>query len=140
MLLFNVQKRVKLTAGAIHFHRKLPKQKDERGYKKYKKNILFYKVRKVDCVLQSYELFTLLLLCTTLLLLCTAVYSRSMLAGTPWESAGLQYNIFCVHTVWNTKEVKLTLGKRSVVGNLSNGLLSKQSIISAKFTTKIVII
>jgi len=38
------------------------------------------------------------------------VYNRSMLSETAWEKAGLPYDIFCVHTVWNTEQVRQTLG------------------------------
>ena len=37
-------------------------------------------------------------------------YDRRMLSGTAWEQAGMEYNIFCLHTVWNTEEVQRTLG------------------------------
>eukprot|EP00090_Calanus_glacialis_P019168 TRINITY_DN29507_c0_g1_i1.p1 TRINITY_DN29507_c0_g1~~TRINITY_DN29507_c0_g1_i1.p1 ORF type:complete len:416 (-),score=122.28 TRINITY_DN29507_c0_g1_i1:24-1271(-) len=37
-------------------------------------------------------------------------YSRSMIANTPWERAGMDYQIFCLHTIWNYKEVSQTLG------------------------------
>ena len=30
-------------------------------------------------------------------------YCRDMIAGTPWENSGLQYQIFCLHTVWDTQ-------------------------------------
>jgi len=39
-------------------------------------------------------------------------YSRStMISNTPWERAGLDYQIFCLHTIWNYKEVSQTLGE-----------------------------
>ena len=37
-------------------------------------------------------------------------YSRTMLADTAWERAGLQYSIFCLHTRWDKVEVEATLG------------------------------
>jgi len=37
-------------------------------------------------------------------------YSRSMIANTPWERAGIEYQMFCLHTIWNYKEVSETLG------------------------------
>jgi len=36
-------------------------------------------------------------------------FCRGMLADTVWEQNGMNYNIFCLHTVWNTKEVLSTL-------------------------------
>eukprot|EP00092_Neocalanus_flemingeri_P021266 GFUD01023045.1.p1 GENE.GFUD01023045.1~~GFUD01023045.1.p1 ORF type:complete len:336 (+),score=80.29 GFUD01023045.1:21-1028(+) len=36
-------------------------------------------------------------------------YSRDMLADTMWEKKGLEYGMFCLHTVWNTEEVRRTL-------------------------------
>ena len=30
-------------------------------------------------------------------------YDRDMLAGTEWEEKGLEYQIFCLHTVWDTQ-------------------------------------
>ena len=33
-------------------------------------------------------------------------YRRSMIADTEWEKAGLKYQIFCLHTIWNTKQVE----------------------------------
>ena len=30
-------------------------------------------------------------------------YSRDMLADTEWEKKGLDYHIFCLHTVWDTQ-------------------------------------
>ena len=30
-------------------------------------------------------------------------YSRDMLADTEWEKKGLEYHIFCLHTVWDTQ-------------------------------------
>ncbi|XP_023321017.1 galactosylceramide sulfotransferase [Eurytemora carolleeae] len=38
-------------------------------------------------------------------------FSREMLRGTPWEEAELEYDIFCLHTVWNQSEVEKTLGE-----------------------------
>merc|ERR1719244_1607833 len=37
-------------------------------------------------------------------------YQRSMIANTPWERAGMDYQIFCLHPIWNYKEVNRTLG------------------------------
>jgi len=37
-------------------------------------------------------------------------YQRFMIANTPWERAGMDYQIFCLHTIWNYKEVNRTLG------------------------------
>jgi len=36
-------------------------------------------------------------------------YDRDMLAGTEWEEKGLEYQIFCLHTVWDTQEVQRSL-------------------------------
>jgi len=38
-------------------------------------------------------------------------YDRAMIANTPWERAGMDYQIFCLHTIWNYQEVNRTLGK-----------------------------
>jgi len=38
-------------------------------------------------------------------------YSRSMISNTPWERAGMEYQVFCLHTIWNQKEVRQTLGE-----------------------------
>jgi len=38
-------------------------------------------------------------------------YSRSMIGNTPWERAGMEYQVFCLHTIWNYKEVSETLGE-----------------------------
>ena len=37
-------------------------------------------------------------------------YSRTMIANTPWDKVGLDYDIFCLHTIWNHQEVEDTLG------------------------------
>jgi len=37
-------------------------------------------------------------------------FTRSMISNTPWELAGLEYDIFCLHTIWNQDEVANTLG------------------------------
>ena len=31
---------------------------------------------------------------------CCTLY-RAMIKGTAWEKAGLEYHMFCLHTVWN---------------------------------------
>lgn len=36
-------------------------------------------------------------------------YSRDMVGDTPWEKSGVEYQIFCLHTVWDTQEVVSTL-------------------------------
>jgi len=41
-------------------------------------------------------------------------YQRFMIGNTPWERAGLEYNIFCLHTIWNQDEVNKTLGEGAV--------------------------
>ena len=37
-------------------------------------------------------------------------YSRTMVADTDWQRAGLQSSIFCLHTRWNKEEVEATIG------------------------------
>ena len=37
-------------------------------------------------------------------------YSRAMIANTPWDKVGLEYDIFCLHTIWNHQEVEDSLG------------------------------
>jgi hypothetical protein len=34
-------------------------------------------------------------------------FRRSMLAATPWEAAGLSYDIFCLHHIFNKEEVSV---------------------------------
>ena len=41
-------------------------------------------------------------------------YSRAMIANTPWDKVGLDYDIFCLHTIWNHQEVEDTLGPGKV--------------------------
>jgi len=41
-------------------------------------------------------------------------YQRAMISNTPWEMAGLDYHIFCLHTVWNQEEVRKTVGEDAV--------------------------
>ena len=36
-------------------------------------------------------------------------FHRTMLSGTEWESAGLPYHIFALHTIWNREQVFLSL-------------------------------
>jgi len=36
-------------------------------------------------------------------------YRRGMMADTDWERAGLTYNMFCLHTIWDRSEVSATL-------------------------------
>jgi len=36
-------------------------------------------------------------------------FHRTMLSGTEWESAGLPYHIFALHTIWNREQVAATL-------------------------------
>ena len=33
-----------------------------------------------------------------------------MIKGTPWEQAGMEYNILCLHTRWNEKEMVDVMG------------------------------
>ncbi len=33
-------------------------------------------------------------------LICCTLY-RAMIKDTAWEKAGLEYHMFCLHTVWN---------------------------------------
>ncbi|XP_023332442.1 galactosylceramide sulfotransferase [Eurytemora carolleeae] len=46
-------------------------------------------------------------------------FSRAMIKGTAWEKAGLEYHMFCLHTVWNQDEVERTLGGRAGVKYLT---------------------
>jgi len=41
-------------------------------------------------------------------------YQRAMISNTAWEMAGLEYDIFCLHTMWNQDEVNKTLGDGTV--------------------------
>ena len=36
-------------------------------------------------------------------------FERSMIRGTPWEKAGLQYHMFLSHSIWNHLEIAITL-------------------------------
>ena len=36
-------------------------------------------------------------------------FSRSMIQGTPWENAGLEYDMFLQHAIWNYREIAATL-------------------------------
>jgi len=40
-------------------------------------------------------------------------YRRSMLVNTPWEKAGMVYDVFCLHSMWNQAEVEATMGPGS---------------------------
>ena len=33
-------------------------------------------------------------------------YSKVMVANTPWDRVGVNYDIFCLHTIWNHQEVE----------------------------------
>ena len=33
-------------------------------------------------------------------------FNADLLKGTPWEIAGMHYNIFCLHNKWNGPEVE----------------------------------
>ena len=37
-------------------------------------------------------------------------YAKVMVANTPWDRVGLDYDIFCLHTIWNHQEVEDSLG------------------------------
>lgn len=37
-------------------------------------------------------------------------FSGSMLKGTPWQQAGLEYNLFCLHNRWNGAQVQEVMG------------------------------
>ena len=37
-------------------------------------------------------------------------YGRNMIANTPWEQVGMEYQVFCLHTIWNYEAVNQTLG------------------------------
>ena len=38
-------------------------------------------------------------------------FNADLLKGTPWEMAGMHYNIFCLHNRWNGKEVERLMGR-----------------------------
>ena len=37
-------------------------------------------------------------------------YSRAMVANTPWDRLHMEYDVFCLHTIWSKAEVAATLG------------------------------
>ena len=41
-------------------------------------------------------------------------YSKVMVANTPWDRVGVNYDIFCLHTIWNYREVEATLGPGAI--------------------------
>ena len=42
-------------------------------------------------------------------------FNRHQLAGTLWEKAGMSYDIFMLHTTWDTVNVKDVMGDRGQV-------------------------
>ena len=34
-------------------------------------------------------------------------FIRAMISNTPWEMARLEYDIFCLHTMWNQVQIKI---------------------------------
>lgn len=38
-------------------------------------------------------------------------FSADLLIGTPWQIAGLHYNLFCLHNRWNGAEVEKLFGR-----------------------------
>ena len=40
-----------------------------------------------------------------------SLFSSDLLKGTPWQTAGLHYNIFCLHNRWNGAEVEKLMGR-----------------------------
>lgn len=40
-----------------------------------------------------------------------SLFSVDLLKGTPWQQAGLQYNLFCLHNRWNGAEVEKLFGR-----------------------------
>lgn len=38
-------------------------------------------------------------------------FRRNMIGDTSWEQVGMDYNIFCLHTIWDYSEVNTLLGK-----------------------------
>ena len=38
-------------------------------------------------------------------------FSSDLLLGTPWQIAGLEYNLFCLHNRWNGGEVEKLFGQ-----------------------------
>ena len=37
-------------------------------------------------------------------------YSRAMVANTPWDRLHMEYDVFCLHTIWSRAEVAASLG------------------------------
>ena len=40
-------------------------------------------------------------------------FHRSALWGTPWELAGADYDLFCLHAIFDRPEVEAVMGKKS---------------------------
>ena len=40
-----------------------------------------------------------------------SLFNVNLLKGTPWQIAGLHYNIFCLHNRWNGAEVDKLMGR-----------------------------
>ena len=38
-------------------------------------------------------------------------FQANLLRGTPWQTAGLHYNLFCLHNRWNGPEVDKLMGR-----------------------------
>ena len=49
-----------------------------------------------------------------------------MLSGTEWESAGLPYHIFALHTIWNREQVLVSLSL--FLSRLNAALPKKQEL------------
>ena len=43
-------------------------------------------------------------------------FRRAMLLGTPWEEAGFEYDLFCVHTVYEREALEGLVGRREEDG------------------------
>ena len=53
-------------------------------------------------------------------------FHRTMLSGTEWESAGLPYHIFALHTIWNRDQVLVSLSLS--LSRLNAALPKKQEL------------
>ena len=39
------------------------------------------------------------------------LFKADFIKGTPWQQAGMHYNMFCLHNRWNGKEVEKIMGR-----------------------------
>jgi hypothetical protein len=54
------------------------------------------------------------------------MYVAGSLRGTPWEEAGVNYDLFALHTRWDQKEAEKILGKSRRASNLTLYIISNQ--------------